>query len=224
VPPATSAAEAWAAYTAWHRSRVSARYAGVLASTLTCAACGRANTTFDPSWCLALPVPDSGGFSGGDTSPTLQSCFAQYVAPERLTGAERAWCEACAARRDATVQLRVARWPAMLVVQLKRFRYTLASRTKVGTPVAVAADAPLRLAPDAPAYALVGVVCHSGGLGGGHYYAHARHPGPSGAWATFNDSSARPLTSAAELAELAAGPTPYLLLLRRIEVAAPAKL
>lgn len=37
-------------------------------------------------------------------------------------------------------------------------------------------------------YDLVGVANHSGDLGFGHYYAHARNS-DSGEWFTFNDSS-----------------------------------
>lgn len=38
-----------------------------------------------------------------------------------------------------------------------------------------------------PLYDLYAVICHSGGLHGGHYYAYAKHPGAN-VWFEFNDS------------------------------------
>ena len=119
----------------------------------------------------------------------------------------------------------------MLVLQLKRFTYTMSARAKQTTAVDFAAHAALRL-PGAPAYDLFGVACHSGSLGGGHYYSHCRHP-VSGVWQTFNDSSVESMAAAALQVRLACvgggpharenlsnlpirqGPTPYLLFYQR---------
>lgn len=48
-------------------------------------------------------------------------------------------------------------------------------------------EAPL-VAPVRTLYDLYAVICHSGSLHGGHYYAYAKHPG-TGHWYEFNDSS-----------------------------------
>ena len=89
----------------------------------------------------------------------------------------------------------MVRWPAVLVVQLKRFTYTLYSRAKISTSVNVPATACFQTAGagPSPTYDLFGVANHSGGLGGGHYYAFCQHP-TSHAWRECNDSQCAAMT------------------------------
>ncbi len=80
----------------------------------------------------------------------------------------------------------MARWPAVLVLQLKRFTYTMYSRAKISTSVAIPSQA-FAPASRAPVYDLFGVANHTGGLGGGHYYAYCQHP-TLHTWRDCNDS------------------------------------
>ena len=95
-------------------------------------------------------------------------------------------------------QLTLWRLPDILVVHLKRFRYSRYRRDRIGTLI----DSPISgldmkpFLPDVPdhllkhgtVYDLYAVSNHSGGLGGGHYTAAAKNP-ETGKWYYFNDSS-----------------------------------
>ena len=84
--------------------------------------------------------------------------------------------------------------PKVLIVQLKRFNYTLDCRNKIDLLI----DCPLReldlsefvLNPDEKPkakYDLIAVSNHMGGLGGGHYTAYAKNSRDQ-KWHTFDDS------------------------------------
>lgn len=62
------------------------------------------------------------------------------------------------------------------------------SKSKKGSSSSKAPLAPSPTLAPTPLYDLYAVICHSGSLHGGHYYAYAKHVG-TGQWYEFNDSS-----------------------------------
>lgn len=155
----------------------------------------------------------------GGESQELQSsvreCIEYFGAEEVLDGI--AWrCPLCgsslAAGGAAVKQLRIALpVPACLIVHLKRFRSEGMFREKVKTRVDFPIGEPDGRMLDigscvladgmAPAptvlYELYGIVCHIGGLSGGHYVAYAR--GVDGVWRKFDDSHVAPVDNPAQV-------------------------
>ena len=114
--------------------------------------------------------------------------------------------------------LRGACCPSPPQVHLKRFSFTRTWRDKLDTPVdfpVVGLDmAPFLVGPRHNAvYDLYAVANHYGGLGGGHYTAHAKHSG-SGQWYLFDDSHVSPARE-----EDLKGRSAYMLFYRRRETA-----
>ena len=91
---------------------------GALVSTLRCLKCGRRSTREEAFCDLSLDV---------STSASLDDALRQFTAWETLDG-DNCWrCDACRERVPALKGVRLARLPALLMVQLKRFTFDMAT-------------------------------------------------------------------------------------------------
>jgi ubiquitin carboxyl-terminal hydrolase 4/11/15 len=125
-------------------------------------------------------------------SVSLDDCMRLFSSNEKL-GPEDPWyCPQCKDHKQAFKKFDLWRIPQILVVHLKRFQYSRLFREKLLTNVEFPTDVwdisqfvPPQ--PTPPLYRLYAVSDHMGGLGGGHYVAHARNR-DTGKWYLFNDS------------------------------------
>jgi len=182
-------------------------FQGQLRSTVECQTCSHVSYCFDPFLDVSVPIPKHAEQVEGrarlralrsHNSCSLVDCFAAFTDEEYLDGENMYTCEKCKKKRQCVKQLKIHRWPLVLVVHVKRFQYTALRRDKITTPISLPSGT-IDLTPfvshpeDAkelgpPVYDLFGVCNHMGGLGGGHYTATCKH-GPSGKWLYFNDSA-----------------------------------
>lgn len=125
---------------------------------------------------------------------TLDNCLDEFERKEVLSEQDTWYCPGCKQHQRATKNLELWKTPDILVVHLKRFSSSGYRRDKIDMLV----DCPLenldlthrvRNKEDGKeeVYDLIGVDCHWGGLGGGHYTAHAKNF-VDGAWYTYNDA------------------------------------
>ena len=136
----------------------------------------------------------------------LSDCFRFFTTPEMLRDDDQVYCSRCKTHRNFTKKMAIYRLPEVLVIHLKRFMYNKFTREKISTDVQFPLEG-LSLkefsvkgspAGETAVYDLYAVSNHMGGLGGGHYTAHARtgiDEGPTGlsGWHTFNDSRVSPV-------------------------------
>ncbi|CAF0758967.1 unnamed protein product [Didymodactylos carnosus] len=126
---------------------------------------------------------------------TLLDCFKHFTTKETLSDHDQWYCPTCKELKDATKKFDLWLLPKVLIVQLKRFNYTRYFRDKIDLFI----DCPIHeldlsqfvLNPDEKQnakYDLIAVSNHMGGLGGGHYTAHAKNF-LNQKWHTFDDSS-----------------------------------
>jgi ubiquitin C-terminal hydrolase len=148
----------------------------VQAWTTRCAGCGLTQRRFEPCALFLLEVPDA---------PRSLEQLLRHSLPQ---GEElEDTCDGCRAYGRRSRDLCVARWPRVLVLQLKRWKVLSLhpfAHIKMDTDVSFQAD----LVPpqqDAPAYRLRGVVVHQGEAGGGHYVSYVRTGGD--AWYHCDD-------------------------------------
>ena len=145
---------------------------------------------------------------------TVLDCLQSFFDSELLTGSNQFICSSCSSlaslsssalpasavcKRDATRRCYLRLLPAVLTIHLKRFSASASGRTmeKLNKPVSFPAQLDLahftRTSDAAAAagcvYGLYGVVCHSGGMGGGHYVCYVRRGG--GGWWYASDSAVR---------------------------------
>ena len=178
------------------------------------------------------------GASSASTSSgkcTLEECLAKFVAEEVLDGDNMYKCKKCKEQRKCIKKLSIYKYPKILVIHMKRFRYSVVSREKLSTDVSfpihelnltsyLSTDRIIPTEgtgegrpPPPPIYDLTGVSNHSGSMNGGHYIAHVdtdngRAGGGSGCadaapkWMCFNDAR----VTTASTANIS-GPSAYLL-------------
>ena len=140
---------------------------------------------------------------------TLASCFEYYQEPEVLDEENKWFCPRCRQFVCAQKKLDIWKVPEVLIIQLKRFVGGRYQSKKLDTFV----DFPdildmhdFVVGPqkdeESLKYRLYAVSNHMGGLGGGHYTAHAivqspfEEPDPNAQWYSFNDSSCSPSSAA----------------------------
>jgi len=123
---------------------------------------------------------------------TLEACTEHFTAPEEIDDYK---CEGCKTVCCQSMRVSLCRLPPVLVIHLKRFKFTEYGSTKINVPVEI----PLQLrgsqlqgsqcewVRDAGAFSLYAVVHHLGSCGGGHYVASVRHR-QSGKWYECDDS------------------------------------
>lgn len=167
-------------------------------SKLTYENCNHISYSHDPYTIVPVPIPN--------TALTLYDCFDAFVEAEEVVSVT---CDECKEQKSATKILSFWTLPQVLVIQLKRFNHALKKIEKfIQAPPVLnmskyvthprVADI-IKSDPSAlQLYDLRGVICHTGGLNGGHYYARCWRPeekGNQGHWINFDDASVRPISA-----------------------------
>ena len=216
-PDEVVAEESWRNYKKRNDSVVVDTFHALLKSTLVCPGCNLVSVTFDPFCYLSLPLPQKRDrqISHASTIPSnsnsietfspevlqkptlqLEDCISQFTNVERL-GADDPWyCPKCKKHQQATKKFDIWSLPKVLIIHLKRFSFSRSWRDKIDMLV----EFPLTnldmskyvLNPEQKnsgksIYNLIGVANHFGGLGGGHYTAHAKNSAQN-SWYTFDDA------------------------------------
>ena len=137
-------------------------------------------------------LPVAAATPGGGALQLLD-CIRKYSEREQLDETETWYCNKCKDHVRAFKELAIWRAPPILIIQLKRFVFKKNGfREKIDTHV----DFPLEgldisefvtspTSSQNAIYDCYAVSNHFGGLGGGHYTAHALN---GGEWCTFDDS------------------------------------
>jgi ubiquitin C-terminal hydrolase len=197
------AGEAWRRYLQGNDSVVTDIFAGQLQNAIECLTCGKRWSIFEPFMDLSVPIPKARGRPCSRDEKgrphakcSLHDCLKKFVGEELLTGENMVMCDYCKTKRQCRKNMTIYKYPRVLVIHMKRFRYSQATREKVltdvGFPLAdldmspytsadkVAATSATSRAlscmkidlDQKPIYDLVGVSHHIGGMQGGHYAAH----------------------------------------------------
>eukprot|EP00041_Stephanoeca_diplocostata_P007106 m.97948 g.97948 ORF g.97948 m.97948 type:complete len:765 (+) comp16733_c1_seq8:244-2538(+) len=146
-----------------------------------------------------LPVSqvlEAAAFTGDNDVSTLEQCMRMHFMAETMSGDNQYHCEKCGGKADAKIEEVLADVPKVLMITLKRFKYSLRRARKLQQHVAF----PFEMLDMAPfvdskgtspaecAYHLCSVICHVGNVGGGHYYAYGRSP-VDDRWYCYDDAS-----------------------------------
>ncbi|KAJ5585581.1 uncharacterized protein N7459_005381 [Penicillium hispanicum] len=131
-----------------------------------------------------------------DEGIDLDECLQEFSKEEILSQNDAWYCPRCKEHRQASKKFELWSSPDILVVHLKRFTQSFRFRSKLDTLVRFPLhDLDLTKYVSGPndgkslVYDLIGVDCHSGSMGGGHYYAFAKNF-ITGDWCDFNDTHA----------------------------------
>ncbi|ETB62370.1 hypothetical protein YYC_00956 [Plasmodium yoelii 17X] len=135
---------------------------------------------------------------------SVDTCLKLFSEEEHLDEDNTWYCSNCKLHVQAYKKLDLFRMPIVLILHLKRFNNSNRwLRTKIDSYVYYPhkeneyLDMTPYILPDGlkhmksfdpnylPLYELIGVNCHTGGLGGGHYFAYVKL---NGQWYNFNDT------------------------------------
>ncbi|KAI0481593.1 hypothetical protein F4859DRAFT_425947 [Xylaria cf. heliscus] len=123
---------------------------------------------------------------------TLDECLDEFERDEVLSEQDMWYCPRCKEHRRASKKLDLWKTPDILVIHLKRFSSSGYRRDKLETLVEFPTenlDITSRVLQTEEGkqekYDLIGVDCHYGGLGGGHYTAYAKNF-IDGQWYSYN--------------------------------------
>ncbi|KAI1267359.1 hypothetical protein F5Y18DRAFT_336069 [Xylariaceae sp. FL1019] len=126
---------------------------------------------------------------------TLEECLDEFERDEVLSEQDMWYCPRCKEHRRASKKLDLWKSPDILICHLKRFSSSGFRRDKLETLVEFPIenlDITSRVLQieegKQEIYDLIGVDCHFGGLGGGHYTAYGKNF-VDGQWYSYNDSS-----------------------------------
>uniref|UniRef100_A0A8C4N5Y4 Ubiquitin carboxyl-terminal hydrolase n=2 Tax=Eptatretus burgeri TaxID=7764 RepID=A0A8C4N5Y4_EPTBU len=173
-------------------SRISALFRGRLQSSLTCCTCNHRSLTHEAFWDLALPLPSF------TSDCSLHDCLQLFMQEEVLNGTEQPLCERCRQKRRSKKSLMVEKWPAILILYLKRYRNDRNSISSVcrnvSFPLTNLNLSAFSTHSTGPLYSLFAVVRHSGSLNCGHYVATCRHT-DKGNWLMFDDCTVVPISA-----------------------------
>lgn len=182
---------AWQNYLQRDRSIIVDLFQGQLRNEIRCSECNHTSVKFDSFMYLSLPVSDS--------CRSLNDCLDLFCAAEVLAGDNQWYCSECKRHVDATKKFDLWTVPPILIVHLKRFRFTRSGRKKkidrqVNYPLEgwdLSKSIKSNHGAEKESYDLYAVSNHSGGdLGFGHYTAMALNRFDD-CWYDFNDSSCR---------------------------------
>ena len=148
--------------------------------------------SYEPICMFDLPLPNKKSIS-------LYDCFDLYTEGELLDGDNQYMNDKTKKLIDARKKIQVWKFPEILIISLKRFSINGMRLTKRNDLVDIPID-DLDLSPycvgytkNKSKYSLFGICNHSGGLGGGHYYAFCKNP--NGYWYNYNDTFVKKMDS-----------------------------
>jgi len=170
----------------------------------SCTDCEYYTTNHDPIQVLSLEIPED--------SHSLNCCLRQYMKKYRLDS-ENTWqCDACKNHVRPFKQTRLWKTSDIIFILLKRYNRNQKIDKYLEYPLTLdLKDYNINYSKNkSNKYSLNGMAIHSGGLGGGHYYAVCRNY-LDDHWYEYNDSHVSRVTNDKLMKY-----SPYLLVYRRI--------
>ncbi|KAJ3321527.1 hypothetical protein HDV06_004063 [Boothiomyces sp. JEL0866] len=168
----------WNRYKMYDNSLIFNIFGGQLESIVTCTSCQTSSTTYDTFWDLSIPVAGD-SVTENCIYSDLQTCLQSYFKEELLDAKYK--CSKCKSYQQASKKLSISRYPAVLVLHLKRFKTGnggFEASRKLSHPIQYPLSM-LNLSKyesqvckvDNIYYNLISVSNHYGNLYGGHYTA-----------------------------------------------------
>ncbi|KAL7566209.1 hypothetical protein ACA910_011279 [Epithemia clementina (nom. ined.)] len=143
----------------------------------------------------ATSAPVTRARRASKNSTSVLDCIEKYCQMEQLEETEMWYCNRCKKHVRAWKQFFLYRTPPILIIHLKRFQYSATTHRR--DKISLFIDFPLKgldlsehvmhwSEDEKPIYDCYAVSNHYGGLGGGHYTAHALND--DGVWCYYDDS------------------------------------
>lgn len=127
----------WKRYLSNDTSPITDVFAGQLQIVRSCQKCHSRSSTYEPFWDLSLSLSKekTSWFNPGRMPSSLDDLLKAFTAAEVLQGEDAPFCEDCDQKSPATRRILIHRFPKVLVINIKRFKYTKDGREKLTSNV-----------------------------------------------------------------------------------------
>uniref|UniRef100_A0A669B4S2 Uncharacterized LOC102081728 n=1 Tax=Oreochromis niloticus TaxID=8128 RepID=A0A669B4S2_ORENI len=187
-------------------------FQGELTHKNTCCECKTDTNTSDPFWSLPLALESDN--NEYNVEKELKDFFQEVC----IDGDNQLYCEICDAKAGAKIKLEMTRYPDVLTLLLKRFKFDYRYQEHVKIKRAVTVPDTLQI-PENQTYELYAFVEHFGDLRSGHYTVTIKSQDDD-RWYNFNDTCVRllqegPFQQKRNKTALTRSSSAYLLFYRR---------
>ena len=160
-------------------------FQSILSTNIKCKECGNISSHDEIYIDLSLPIK-----KGNKVIDSLENSFEYFFGKEELIKDNQYMCEKCQKKVDAEKYFEIKQLPKILICALNRFEYDYKKgiKKKINTPLSI---------PDKITnignisnieYNLYGIIVHSGGAMGGHYFSLIQNfESPDKKWYKFDD-------------------------------------
>ena len=143
-------------------------FQSILSTNIKCKECGNISSHDEIYIDISLPIK-----KGNKTIDTLEKSFEYFFSIEELIKDNQYMCEKCQKKVDAEKYFEIKQLPKILICALNRFEYDYKKgiKKKINTPLSIPDKITHIGNIDNIEYNLYGIIVHSGGAMGGHYYS-----------------------------------------------------
>ena len=133
-------------------------FEGTLTNVTECIRCGSVTHRDESFLDLSVDLADH---------HSISSCLRSFSSSETLDGADKFLCDQCGCRQEAVKSLSIKRTPPILILHMKRFKYSEAIRAYAKLCYRITFPTTLRIDPashptSSALYSLTAVVVHIG--------------------------------------------------------------
>ncbi|CAD8100700.1 unnamed protein product [Paramecium sonneborni] len=183
-PNQIEADRAWKDYLKRNRSIIVDLFQGQSRNMLQCLICNTRSYKFETFMYLSLPIQGDGD---------LLQWISEYLKEEELDEGNQWFCSGCKSFQKSKKEIKLWMLPNILVIHLKRFKFTLSQRCKlrylINFPI-YNLDLSSYSEQEQATYDLYGVINHSGTLHSGHYTSYCKNKNTQ-KWYNFDDTRVR---------------------------------
>ena len=196
--------ETWKRFYEKDYSYIVENFYSQLLSITSCSNCDYYTTNHDPIQVVSLEIPDSG--------ISLECCLTEYMKKLRLDHDNMWTCDQCNEKVRPYKQTRLWRTSDVLFILVKRYHKNRKINKFLQYPFVLnLTDYNINYSNDKKnEYSLQSMAIHSGGLGGGHYFAICKNY-LDNSWYEYNDSNVSKITENKVLDY-----SPYLFVYKRL--------
>ena len=143
-------------------------FQSILSTNIKCKECGNISSHDEIYIDISLPIK-----KGNKPIDSLEKSFEYFFSIEELNKDNQYMCEKCQKKVDAEKYFEIKQLPKILICALNRFEYDYKKgiKKKINTPLSIPDKITHIGNIDNIEYNLYGIIVHSGGAMGGHYYS-----------------------------------------------------
>lgn len=178
-------------------------FQSILSTNIKCKECGNISSHDEIYIDISLPIK-----KGVKPIDSLEKSFEYFFIKEELNKENQYMCEKCNKKVDAEKYFEIKQLPKILICALNRFEYDYKKgiKKKINTPLSIPDKITHIGNIDNIEYNLYGIIVHSGGAMGGHYFSLIQNfEDKDKKWYKFDDRTVYEISNIDEFKKIVSG-------------------